>query len=133
MIEWSRLRLAEAANVAERTLIDFERGARKPYDRTLADIETAQTNARQRRGEILTLQSRIGEQIARVGEARAQLETALEELRGRLFERDRPEFWSSAFRAQMRADFERGIAENLAEDLEDLRSFVLRRERKKPA
>jgi len=41
MIEWSRLRLAEAANVAERTLIDFERGARQPYDRTLADIQRA--------------------------------------------------------------------------------------------
>ena len=41
MIEWSRQRLAEAANVAERTLIDFERGARQPYDRTLADIRRA--------------------------------------------------------------------------------------------
>ena len=41
MIEWSRQRLAEAANVAERTLIDFERGARQPYDRTLADIRLA--------------------------------------------------------------------------------------------
>ena len=41
MIEWSRVRLAEAANIAERTLIDFERGARQPYDRTLADIQRA--------------------------------------------------------------------------------------------
>ncbi len=45
MIEWSRLRLAEAANVAERTLIDFERGARQPYDRTLADIRRALEDA----------------------------------------------------------------------------------------
>ncbi len=41
MIEWSRVRLAEAASIAERTLIDFERGARQPYDRTLADIQRA--------------------------------------------------------------------------------------------
>ena len=41
MIAWSRQRLAKAANVAERTLIDFERGARQPYDRTLADIRRA--------------------------------------------------------------------------------------------
>ncbi len=41
MIEWSRVRLAEAANIAERKLIDFERGARQPYDRTLADIQRA--------------------------------------------------------------------------------------------
>ena len=41
MLEWSRQRLAKAANVAERTLIDFERGARHPYDRTLADIRRA--------------------------------------------------------------------------------------------
>ena len=45
MIEWSRLRLAEAANIAERTLIDFERGARQPYDRTLADIRRALEDA----------------------------------------------------------------------------------------
>ncbi len=30
-----------ASRVAERTLIDFERGARHPYDRTLADIRQA--------------------------------------------------------------------------------------------
>ena len=41
MLGWSRSKLAGAANVAERTLIDFERGARHPYDRTLADIRSA--------------------------------------------------------------------------------------------
>ena len=45
MLEWSRQRLAKAANVAERTLIDFERGARRPYDRTLADIRRALEDA----------------------------------------------------------------------------------------
>lgn len=38
---WLGGRLAEAVNVAERTLVDFERGARRPYDRTLADIKSA--------------------------------------------------------------------------------------------
>ncbi len=41
MLGWSRQRLAEAAAVAHRTLVDFERGARRPYDRTLADIRQA--------------------------------------------------------------------------------------------
>ena len=41
LLGWSRQRLADAANVAERTLIDFERGARRPYDRTRADIRKA--------------------------------------------------------------------------------------------
>jgi transcriptional regulator with XRE-family HTH domain len=41
MIGWSREELAEAARVAVRTLVDFERGARQPYDRTLADIRRA--------------------------------------------------------------------------------------------
>ena len=41
MLGWSRSKLAESANVAERTLIDFERGARQPYDRTLVDIRGA--------------------------------------------------------------------------------------------
>ena len=45
MLEWSRQRLAKAANVAERTLMDFERGARRPYDRTLADIRRALEDA----------------------------------------------------------------------------------------
>ena len=33
--------LAEAASVSKQTLVDFERGARQPYDRTLADIVRA--------------------------------------------------------------------------------------------
>ena len=37
----AKLMVADAANVAERTLIDFERGARRPYDRTRADIRKA--------------------------------------------------------------------------------------------
>ena len=45
MLGWSRRELAESAKVAERTLIDFERGARCPYDRTLADIRSALEDA----------------------------------------------------------------------------------------
>ena len=45
MLEWSRDRLAAAAKVARRTVVDFERGARSPYDRTLADIQRALESA----------------------------------------------------------------------------------------
>ncbi len=45
MLGWSRNMLSKAALVAERTLIDFERGARQPYDRTLADIRRALEDA----------------------------------------------------------------------------------------
>lgn len=38
MLGWSQLELAQRANVAKQTLADFERGARKPYARTLDDI-----------------------------------------------------------------------------------------------
>jgi transcriptional regulator with XRE-family HTH domain len=41
MLSWSRQSLASAAQVAERTLVDFERGARRPFDRTLRDIRGA--------------------------------------------------------------------------------------------
>ncbi len=41
MLGWSREDLAAAAKVARRTVVDFERGARRPYDRTLADIKSA--------------------------------------------------------------------------------------------
>jgi DNA-binding XRE family transcriptional regulator len=41
MLSWSRQSLASAADVAERTIVDFERGARRPFDRTLRDIKGA--------------------------------------------------------------------------------------------
>ena len=37
----SQQALAEAAKVAKGTIIKFEGGKRKPYDRTLADIQAA--------------------------------------------------------------------------------------------
>ncbi len=45
MLGWSRELLGKLARVAVRTIIDFERGARRPYDRTLADIRRALENA----------------------------------------------------------------------------------------
>ena len=41
LLNWSRKQLADAAKVAERTIVDFEREARMPYDRTLRDIREA--------------------------------------------------------------------------------------------
>jgi transcriptional regulator with XRE-family HTH domain len=41
LIGWSRRELAEASQVAERTLIDFERGARATHRRTLTDLRRA--------------------------------------------------------------------------------------------
>ena len=45
MLGWSRDQLAKSALVAERTLVDFERGARNPLNRTLADIRRALEDA----------------------------------------------------------------------------------------
>ena len=41
MLGWSRPRLAREAKVAERTVIDFERGARNPQASTLDAIQRA--------------------------------------------------------------------------------------------
>ncbi|WP_377810864.1 helix-turn-helix transcriptional regulator [Azospirillum sp. A29] len=41
LLNWSQADLAERAKVAKQTLADFERGARTPYARTLADIRAA--------------------------------------------------------------------------------------------
>ena len=41
MLGWSRQDLAAVARVGERTIVDFERGARAPYERTLIDIKRA--------------------------------------------------------------------------------------------
>ena len=45
MLGWSREKLAEAAGVGTSTLVDFERGARQPYNRTLVDIRRALEDA----------------------------------------------------------------------------------------
>jgi transcriptional regulator with XRE-family HTH domain len=41
LLGWSQQELSEVAKVARKTLADFERGARMPYDRTLRDIQSA--------------------------------------------------------------------------------------------
>ncbi|MBL8670784.1 MAG: helix-turn-helix transcriptional regulator [Alphaproteobacteria bacterium] len=41
LLGWSRETLAERSSVAERTIIDFEREARRPLPRTLRDLEEA--------------------------------------------------------------------------------------------
>ncbi len=41
MLGWSRELLANSAQVAHRTVVDFERGARRPLNRTLRDIRMA--------------------------------------------------------------------------------------------
>jgi transcriptional regulator with XRE-family HTH domain len=41
MLEWSRGALAEKSQVSERTIIDFERGARAPQASTRLAIRTA--------------------------------------------------------------------------------------------
>ena len=41
MLGWSRKQLASEAEVAVGTVIDFERGARQPYKRTLSDLRRA--------------------------------------------------------------------------------------------
>ena len=45
MLEWSRNKLAREAEVAVGTVVDFERGARHPYKRTLFDIRRALEDA----------------------------------------------------------------------------------------
>ncbi len=45
LLGWSRKQLAKSALIAERTLVDFERGARNPLDRTLSDIRRALEDA----------------------------------------------------------------------------------------
>ena len=41
MLDLSRKQLASLANIAERTLVDFERGARVPYENNLRAIKKA--------------------------------------------------------------------------------------------
>jgi transcriptional regulator with XRE-family HTH domain len=41
LLGWSRERLAEAADVALRTVVDFEREARRPHEQTLSRLRGA--------------------------------------------------------------------------------------------
>ena len=45
MLQWSREILAEKAGISDRTLIDFERGARKPLKNNLKAIREALESA----------------------------------------------------------------------------------------
>ncbi len=45
LLNWTQIELADQSKVAKQTLADFERGARKPYERTLVDIQKALENA----------------------------------------------------------------------------------------
>lgn len=46
LLEWTQTDLAAASGVATKTIADFERGDRTPYERTLADIKAALELAR---------------------------------------------------------------------------------------
>jgi transcriptional regulator with XRE-family HTH domain len=41
LLGWSQDDLEDASEVAKKTIADFERGARSPYTRTLADLRRA--------------------------------------------------------------------------------------------
>ncbi|TIL94513.1 MAG: helix-turn-helix transcriptional regulator [Mesorhizobium sp.] len=45
LVDWSQAKLADSAKVATKTLADFERGKRTPYDRTLEDVKAALESA----------------------------------------------------------------------------------------
>jgi transcriptional regulator with XRE-family HTH domain len=41
LLGWSQSELSKASETATKTIADFERGAREPYARTLADVRAA--------------------------------------------------------------------------------------------
>ena len=41
LLSWSQTDLHKASKVAVKTITDFEKGTRKPYERTLRDIQKA--------------------------------------------------------------------------------------------
>jgi transcriptional regulator with XRE-family HTH domain len=45
LLNWSQAKLGEASKVATKTIADFEREVRTPYDRTLTDIRSALESA----------------------------------------------------------------------------------------
>lgn len=45
LLDWSRDQLAEASKAGLRTVVDFERGARKPREITLAALRSALESA----------------------------------------------------------------------------------------
>ena len=45
LLGWSQDDLERASKVAKKTIADFERGARSPYARTLADLQRALEDA----------------------------------------------------------------------------------------
>jgi small-conductance mechanosensitive channel len=95
--------------------------------RAIEEIGAARKRANDRRASVLTLQSQVGEQIARINETRAEIDQAMTKARKNLFEPDAPPLWSTAFRARMQRDMEIGLAGALRDDVEAIRGFAVDR------
>jgi small-conductance mechanosensitive channel len=124
--------LEEAAKVWELTRTQAgEQDAPGPIieriGRALEDIGAARGRANDRRAAVLTLQGRVGEQVSRISESRAEINQAMTEARKNLFAPDAPALWSDRFRERVRRDLELGLEAALLDDIEEVRGFAAER------
>jgi transcriptional regulator with XRE-family HTH domain len=77
LLSWSQAELAQASQVATKTIADYERGNRTPYERTIADIRAALEEA----GVQFTNGERpgVGLDLLRVRGRNAQLRARIDE------------------------------------------------------
>lgn len=84
---WERSRGAARESEAPQAVLD---GIRE----VMRDVERTRDTVAKRRAEVLTLQSRVGQDATTVAELRARITSAREDLRGQLLVRDSPPLWA---------------------------------------
>ena len=127
--------LEDLANTWTRTKAEATRTQAPPallkrIDDALAAIAAVRKNALERRSELLTLQVKVGEQLAATQEAAALVARATSEDFNTLFRADRPPVWRAWREAPPRSEFPALVRDSAAPQLAVLKRYIADRSRR---
>src|SRR5262249_33251536 len=117
---WSATREAVVRSAPPASVVDR-------VDATLERISAARTRADDRLAQVLGLQDRMGNQIARCDDVLARIVAATDALAGPLLSRDGPPIWSREAGAVTSANAHQRLLESLVDMVDLSRGLVVRR------
>jgi potassium efflux system protein len=113
---WSKTRAVESSNVPALILSQI--------DATLAAIEEGQTRLHSQRNDLLDLQSKIAQQVARCGTALAQIAQIQESIVGGILSRDGSNIWDPDLWVRAKASFHARAPKIIAAYRADFRRYL---------
>jgi potassium efflux system protein len=114
---WARTRDAEQSSNVPAPILS-------QIDATIAAIEAGQTPLQAQRNDLLDLQSKIAQQVARCGTALAQIAQVQESAVGGILSRDGSNIWNPDLWARARASFDARVPKIRATYRADLRRYL---------